>query len=210
MVVEKTSISQKKGVVSLRIENVVVSVDFGIPINLDLLQKKYKDIVKKDNFPGLIVKMRSPKATILIFRTGKVILTGLKHSRYAPRIVEKLNKKLENANIEIKSKPIVGIENIVTRGDFHQSLNLDLINLFLKRSIYEPEVFPGIIYKQKEPKICFLIFASGKIICTGAKSEKQIRKNVKKLALDLKKNDVFGSEKQEDFFDQESLDLPDF
>src|SRR6056297_758587 len=112
MVVEKTSISQKKGVVSLRIENVVVSVDFGIPINLDLLQKKYKDIVKKDNFPGLIVKMRSPKATILIFRTGKVILTGLKHSRYAPRIVEKLNKKLENANIEIKSKPIVGIENI--------------------------------------------------------------------------------------------------
>ncbi len=202
---KKKTHHSKKNTVSVRIENVVASIDLGRKINLDMLLGKYSDMVKKKNFPGIIVKIKYPKSTILIFKSGKLVLTGLKMAKYVPIIVEKIINKLENAKIKLKQKPVVKVENIVSRGDFHQRINLDIASLILNRAIYEPEVFPGLIYKRTDPKVCFLIFSSGKIICTGASSEDVIKKSIKNLAIKLKKNDVLGRKKK----DFESINLDD-
>ena len=199
--------SKSKNKVSLRIENVVASVRISNYIPLDTLLEKYKDIEKKDNFPGLIVKMKHPKATILIFSSGKMVLTGIRLPKHIPIVVEKIRNKIEGADITLDMKPIIKVENIVVRGDFHTQINLDLTSLALNRAIYEPEVFPGLIYKVTEPdKICFLIFSSGRIICTGANKESIIKREVKRLALQLKSFKVLGPINKE-LMETDKLDL---
>jgi transcription initiation factor TFIID TATA-box-binding protein len=189
--------------VSLRIENVVVSARISDYLPLDILLDKYNDIEKKNTFPGLVVKVKNPKATILIFSSGKMVLTGLRLPKYAPIVVEKIRKKIEGANISLTMEPILKVENIVVKGDFHTQINLDLTFLGLNQATYEPEVFPGIIYKVNVPdKICFLIFSSGRIICTGAKKISIIKREVKQLALKLKALGVLGAP-------EKNLDLAD-
>ena len=162
---------------------------------------------KKKNFPGLVAKIFNPKATVLIFASGKLVCTGVRLPRNIPVVVKKIISKIEKDGIKIEKEPIVKIENIVVRGDFHQSINLDITSLLLTSAIYEPEVFPGLIYKITDPKICFLIFSSGRIIVTGSNNEEIIKKSVKKLAITLKKNGVLGDKeiKEED----DDLDLLD-
>ena len=183
---QKSGSNSKKNKVSLRIENVVASINLGCELPLEKILDKYKDIEKKKNFPGLVAKIFSPKATVLIFASGKLVCTGVRLPRNIPVVVKKIISKIEKADIEIKNEPIVKIENIVVRGDFHQSINLDITSLLLTSAIYEPEVFPGLIYKITDPKICFLIFSSGKIIVTGSNDEEIIKKSVKKLSITLK------------------------
>ena len=75
----------------------------------------------------------------------------------------------------------------------NKSLSLDLTSLFLDRVIYEPEVFPGLIYKVKKPDpICFLIFSSGRVICTGANKIEVVKREVKTLAISLKEEGLLG------------------
>ena len=205
---EKESKSNsKKNKVSLRIENVVASINLGCELPLDKILEKYKDIEKKNNFPGLVAKIYRTKATILIFASGKLVVTGVRLPTQIPTVVDIIINKIKKADIEIENDPIVKIENIVVRGDFHQSINLDITSLILDSAIYEPEVFPGLIYKITDPKICFLIFSSGRIIVTGSNNEDTIKKSVKKLAITLKNNGVLGDNKVKEEADLDLLDL---
>ncbi|WP_457559526.1 TATA-box-binding protein [Candidatus Harpocratesius sp.] len=180
----------------LRIENIVATINLHCPINLTILAEKFKDIEKKENFPGVITKFSKPKATLLIFSSGKIVVTGVRLEKHIPIIMEKTLKKLSLAGITLTSEPDIRIENMVGRADFQTKINLDLSSLMLERAIYEPEVFPGLIYKIPEPnKICFLIFSSGKVICTGANNLATIQSSLKKLAIQLKKNDLFNTGK---------------
>ena len=205
---QESDLNSKKNKVSLRIENVVASINLGCELPLEKILDKYKDIEKKKNFPGLVAKIFSPKATILIFASGKLVCTGVRLPRNIPVVVKKIIGKIEKAGIKIEKEPIVKIENIVVRGDFHQSINLDITSLLLTSAIYEPEVFPGLIYKITDPKICFLIFSSGRIIVTGSNNEDTIKKSVKKLAITLKKNGVLGDNKNKEE-EEDELDLLD-
>ncbi|MHA1619139.1 MAG: TATA-box-binding protein [Promethearchaeota archaeon] len=192
--------SQKKprNSVTLRIENIVATVTTNTTIDLDKLLLKYSDIERKNNFPGLITKFSKPKATLLIFSSGKIVLTGVKLEKHIPAIVEKILDKFDKAGIQIDGIPEVKIENLVGRTDFKTKINLDISSLILERAIYEPEVFPGLIYKLKKPeKICFLIFSSGKVICTGANNIKSMTVSLKDLASKLKKNGLIGGKKAE-------------
>ncbi len=207
---QKPSSNSKKNKVTLRIENVVASINLGCELALYKILEKYKDIEKKNNFPGLVAKINNPKATVLIFASGKLVCTGVRLPRNIPVVVKKIISKIKKADIAIENEPIVKIENIVVRGDFHQSINLDVTSLILNSAIYEPEVFPGLIYKVTDPKICFLIFSSGRIIVTGSNNEEIIKKSVKKLAINLKKNGVLGDqEKIEEEEEEDDLDLLD-
>lgn len=197
-----SEIEPKKNIVTLKIENVVASVRISSYLNLDLLIERYRDVEKKENFPGLVIKIKKPKSTILIFRSGKMVITGTKNIKNIPIIVEKVVKRLTATGCELDMEPEIKVENIVASGDFHTPINLDLTSITLERTIYEPEVFPGLIYKVPVPKVCFLIFSSGKIICTGAKYEAKIRIAVRDLAVKLKEADILG---RKDNFD--GLDL---
>lgn len=201
----KSSTSSSPNKITLTVENIVASVDVNTYIDLSVLLERYKDIEKKDNFPGAIVKLMKPRATILIFSSGKLVITGVKLVKYISIIVEKTIRKLQEAGIEIHEDPIVSVENIVCRADFGCSINLDITSLTLNSAIYEPEVFPGLIYKVTDPyKICFLIFTSGKVICTGAKDLKIIKQATKDLAIELKDNNVLDARKDNS---EEKLDL---
>ncbi len=176
--------------ISLKIENVVASVRLASYIELETLTSQFTDVEEKTNFPGLVIKLKKPKSTILLFRSGKVVITGTKSVKSLAVIVAKVRKRLIDLGIDLDTEPKIKVENVVSSGSFDVPINLDLTSLTLDRTIYEPEVFPGLIYKVDEPKVCFLIFSSGKIICTGAKNNKDIVTAVRDLAVTMRDSGV--------------------
>ena len=172
--------------------NIVASVRFDIEklVDLNLIAMSNKNIeYNPDTFPGLILRLQKPKSTILVFSTGKLVLTGLKKEKDVKPITQKVIKIIERSGAVIKSEPEIKIQNIVASGDLNLKLNLDLMSISLERALYEPEVFPGLIYRMKEPKVVFLIFASGKIVCVGAKSEDDVKVAVQNLLNEIQELD---------------------
>lgn len=177
--------------VLLTIENIVASMDINREIDLSILLEKYRDIEKKTNFPGVIVRLNKPKSTILIFSSGKLIITGVKEIHFLNVIADKIKTKLKNAGILLNKKPILKVVNIVCKIKMCCYINLDAASLVLNSSIYEPEVFPGLIYKVSKPSnMCFLLFTSGNIICTGSKILEHTKQATKKLAILLRKEQL--------------------
>ena len=105
------------------------------------------------------------------------------------RTTNKLNKLIpfQKINVKIKIKPIINIQNIVASGSVGMDLNLNTLAMKLENTEYEPEQFPGLVYKLEEAKATFLLFSNGKIVCTGTKSEKEVNAALDKLILRLKK-----------------------
>lgn len=180
--------SSEKG--KLQIQNVVASVSFDEEIDLEKVSAAFRDVESKDNFPGLVLRLKKPKATILLFKSGKMVLTGLKRREDAPVVVQKIFKRLADIDIKVETQPNISIQNIVASGDLGKMIDLDSAATCLNNAIYEPEVFPGLILRREDPKACFLIFSSGKIVCTGMKEKKDIIMVVKELATTLKKMDL--------------------
>ncbi|MHA1380009.1 MAG: TATA-box-binding protein [Candidatus Helarchaeota archaeon] len=181
---------------SYKVVNIVASVNLKDKIDLYRIARKYKDISwNPERFPGLIMRISKPKSCILVFHTGKMVVTGLSKENAVQDVVNDVIKKIRGAGVEIKSEPIIKIQNVVASGDIGSDINLDLVSILLKRSIYEPEVFPGLIYRMNEPKAAFLIFSSGKIVVAGAKNEEIIKEGIKKLRTQLKELDLIEEKK---------------
>ena len=70
------------------------------------------------------------------------------------------------------------IENIVASANLNADIDLYALARELDNVEYEPEQFPGAILKLKDPKTSLLVFKNGKMICTGAKSEKEVRRAI--------------------------------
>ncbi len=166
-----------------KIENVVATVVVEITENIDLniIASKHEDVeYNPERFPGLVMRILKPKATILIFSTGKMVVTGMRKASEADRVVEKVLKNIRKAGIKV-SNPEITIQNIVASGDLHTNIDLNMAAIVMEYAMYEPEVFPGLIYRMQEPKTVFLIFSTGRIVCTGAKKKEIVREAVKKL-----------------------------
>ncbi|RLI34275.1 TATA box-binding protein, partial [Candidatus Bathyarchaeota archaeon] len=73
------------------------------------------------------------------------------------------------------------IQNIVASANLGGMIDLEKAAYTLGRTMYEPEQFPGLIYRMDDPKVVILLFASGKLVCTGAKKESEVYEAVKKL-----------------------------
>jgi len=166
-----------------KIENVVATVVVEITekIDLNIIARKHADVeYNPERFPGLVMRILKPKATILIFSTGKMVVTGMRKASEADRVVEKVLKNIRKAGIKV-SNPEITIQNIVASGDLHTNIDLNMAAIVMEYAMYEPEVFPGLIYRMQEPKTVFLIFSTGRIVCTGAKKKEIVREAVKKL-----------------------------
>jgi transcription initiation factor TFIID TATA-box-binding protein len=166
-----------------KIENVVATVVVEITEKIDLNQiaRKYPEVeYNPERFPGLVMRIEKPRATILIFSTGKMVVTGLRKAAEAPRVVEKVVKNIRKAGIKASNQKIT-IQNIVASGDLHTNIDLNMAAIVMDSAMYEPEVFPGLIYRMQEPKTVFLIFSTGRIVCTGAKKKEIVREAVSKL-----------------------------
>ena len=181
--VDEASEADKKEGLDYKIENVVATVVVEITekIDLNIIARKHADVeYNPERFPGLVMRILKPKATILIFSTGKMVVTGLRKANEAGQVVEKVLKNIRKAGIKV-SNPEITIQNIVASGDLHTNIDLNMAAIVMEYAMYEPEVFPGLIYRMQEPKTVFLIFSTGKIVCTGAKKKEIVREAVKKL-----------------------------
>ncbi|MHA1235076.1 MAG: TATA-box-binding protein, partial [Promethearchaeota archaeon] len=181
--VDEASEADKAAGLDYKIENVVATVVVEITekIDLNIIARKHADVeYNPERFPGLVMRILKPKATILIFSTGKMVVTGLRKASEAGRVVEKVLKNLKKAGISV-SNPEITIQNIVASGDLHTNIDLNMAAIIMEYAMYEPEVFPGLIYRMQEPKTVFLIFSTGRIVCTGAKKKEIVREAVKKL-----------------------------
>ncbi len=179
---EASEIEKREGL-DYKIENVVATVVVEITekIDLNIIARKHADVeYNPERFPGLVMRIEKPKATILIFSTGKMVVTGLRKATEAGRVVEKVVKNIRKAGI-IVSNPEITIQNIVASGDLHTNIDLNMAAIVMEYAMYEPEVFPGLIYRMQEPKTVFLIFSTGRIVCTGAKKKEIVKEAVKKL-----------------------------
>ena len=166
-----------------KIENVVATVIMEITEKIDLTKilSKCEDVeYNPERFPGLIMRINEPKATFLIFTTGKMVITGLRRADDASLAVKKVIKYIKKAGINV-SNPEITIQNIVASGDLHIYIDLNMAAVVMENVMYEPEVFPGLIYRMGDPKTVFLIFSTGKVVCTGAKNKKIVRDAFLKL-----------------------------
>ena len=166
-----------------KIENVVATVSLEITEKIDLTQiaRRQTDVeYNPERFPGLIMRIKKPKATILVFSTGKMVVTGMRKASEAEPVAIKVLKNLRKAGFKL-SNPKITIQNVVASGDLHVNVDLNMAVIVLDNVMYEPEVFPGLIYRMQEPKSVFLIFSTGKIVCTGAKSREIVEEALLKL-----------------------------
>ncbi|MEE9376412.1 MAG: TATA-box-binding protein [Candidatus Lokiarchaeia archaeon] len=179
------------------IQNIVVKDDlsFEEKINLKELSTKISNTeYNPDRFPGLFIRYTQPKCVIIFFRNGKLILMGLKSFNQIDLVIKRLIFKLNDIFEDqidpnsIKTK----IVNIVITANFYKKINLNLAVLKLDNSIYEPEVFPGLVYKTSIPiKSVFLIFSTGKIVSTGISEKIMIEPALKHLGNLLNAKDLF-------------------
>jgi len=187
-----------------KIENVVATVVVEITEKIDLNQiaRRHADVeYNPERFPGLVMRIEKPRATILIFSTGKMVVTGLRQASEAERVVDKVVKNIRKAGIKL-ANPEITIQNIVASGDLHTNIDLNMAAIVMEYAMYEPEVFPGLIYRMQDPKTVFLIFSTGRIVCTGAKKKEIVREAVLKLnqevrELGVAKKDISESEYQD-------------
>ena len=140
-----------------------------------------------EQFPGLIYRIKEPKTATLLFRSGKVVCTGAKSLDQVKLAIDKVTTQIRKAGISLDSEPKIEVQNIVASSDLGQKINLNVIaiTLGLERVEYEPEQFPGLVYRLDEPKVVLLIFGSGKLVCAGARIPQDIEKAVDKLTKEL-------------------------
>jgi transcription initiation factor TFIID TATA-box-binding protein len=188
-----------------KIENVVATVTLDIKekIDLNIIARKYADVeYNPERFPGLVMRIQKPKATILVFSTGKMVVTGMRRADEAEEVVEKVIKRVKKAKIEVQNPRIV-IQNIVASGDLHTNIDLNLAAVVMEYAMYEPEVFPGLIYRMQTPKTVFLIFSTGRIVCTGGKTKEIVAEAVEKLAYQVLE---YGVTKSEDDWEMDEFE----
>ena len=167
----------------MKIENVVASTEVGQPLVLeDLLNVLEKSEYEPDQFPGLVYRMKDPNVASLIFSSGKIVCVGANSAKKAKDGTKKIVEKISKANPKVNADNLdISIQKIVAAIKLNDGLQLDELAFQLEGSEYEPEQFPGLVYRIYDPKAVFLLFSSGRVVCAGAKSSHYIKKAIKSL-----------------------------
>jgi len=158
---------------------------------LNAVVKGYPGVeYRPEQFPGLVFRLKRPKTATLIFNSGKMVCTGAKSEKESKRAVMKVIRELKKSGIIIIGKPELKIQNIVASANLAGLIDLERSAYSLGRTMYEPEQFPGLIYRMDEPKVVILLFASGKLVCTGATKEEDVYEAVTKLHKNLEEKEL--------------------
>ncbi len=181
----------KKEKTGIKIVNIVVSSSLEHDVPLEKMAATLSNTeYNPEQFPGLVIRIKDPKTSALIFSSGKIVCTGARNMADVDASIKKIIKSLEKINIKIKIKPIIEIQNMVASGSIGMDLNLNILAMKLTNAEYEPEQFPGLVYKlggkEGPDRATFLLFSNGKIVCTGTKSEDDAHVAVDKLIKTLK------------------------
>ncbi len=172
---------------SLKVQNIVATTSLGKPISLTKLARTQSNTeYNPETFPGLILRVKKPKSAVLVFTSGNLVCTGTKSIQQVKQVIDIVIKQLRKINVKITDKPKINVQNIVASGSINLMLNLNLLALELENTEYEPEQFPGLVYKLEEPTATFLLFSNGKLVCTGTKNKQQLDDSMKQLIKNIK------------------------
>ena len=174
--------------VNIEIVNIVVTTDLNHKLDLEKIASTLSHVeYNPEQFPGLVMRIKEPKTSALLFTSGRVVCTGAKSVAYAKKAIYKIIDSLKKVNVKITTEPVLKIQNLVGSGELGFNLNLNKLAMKLHNTEYEPEQFPGLVYKIKSPfHASFLLFSNGKIVCTGTKSKEEMEKCLELLVKDLK------------------------
>ena len=171
----------------IRIENIVATVTLDQGLDLGAIARSIPNVeYDPEEFPGLALRLDNPKLTALVFSTGKMVITGAKSTQMLIKGFKRILRLFYKHGILITGKPRVQIQNVVASANLNAEVNLEIAAEQLDNVMYEPEQFPGLIYKMDDPKVVLLIFSSGKMVITGAKSEEEVAQAVRNIYEKLK------------------------
>ena len=167
---------------NLKVQNIVATTSLGKPISLTkLARSKSKTEYNPEQFPGLVLRIQKPKSAVLVFSSGNLVCTGTKSVAQVREVIKQVIEQIGKIGVKITKKPKIVVQNIVASGSIDLTLNLNLLALQLENTEYEPEQFPGLVYKLTEPTATFLLFSNGKLVCTGTKSRQQLEDAMEQL-----------------------------
>ncbi len=165
----------------------MASITLNQKLNLEKIAERVPNAeYSPEQFPGLVLRISRPKTATLIFSSGKMVCTGAKSEEEVYKAVKTIIRILRSHGIDVRGEPIIEIQNIVASANLKTLVDLEKAAYLLENSMYEPEQFPGLIYRMEDPKVVLLIFSSGKVVCTGARKEEEVKEAVNKLYNKLK------------------------
>jgi len=166
----------------LKVQNIVATASLGKDVSLTKLARTNPNTeYKPATFPGLVLRIKQPKSAVLVFSSGNLVCTGTKSIAQVREVIQQVIKQLRKIGVNVTIKPKINVQNIVASGSIDLSLNLNLLSLELENTEYEPEQFPGLVYKLEDPTATFLLFSNGKLVCTGTKNKEQLDESMKQL-----------------------------
>jgi transcription initiation factor TFIID TATA-box-binding protein len=170
----------------IEVQNVVASATFDRRLPLDRIAIYLENTeYEPEQFPGLVYRLEDPKAAALLFGSGKIVCTGTKSPEQAEEATHKIIDELREADVDIGNKPEITVQNIVASSQLDGTLNLNRIAFELVGTEYEPEQFPGLVYRLDDPEVVFLLFSSGNLVCTGGRTYEDVREGLQRLEENL-------------------------
>jgi len=174
--------------VEITVQNIVASTKFAEKLDLDVIAQTIKEAeYEPEQFPGLIYRIKEPKTATLLFTSGAANCTGAKSIEDVKANIKIISNKLEKMGVEVYKDHEIVIQNIVATSYIGGELNLSevAVSLGLENVEYEPEQFPGLVYRLTDPKVALLLFGSGKLVCAGAKKVEEVYTAVDKVIKEL-------------------------
>uniref|UniRef100_H3G670 TATA-box-binding protein n=1 Tax=Phytophthora ramorum TaxID=164328 RepID=H3G670_PHYRM len=162
--------------------NVVGTVDLKTPLDLKTIALHARNAeYNPKRFSAVIMRLRDPKTTALIFGSGKIVITGGTSEDSCRLAARKFTRVIQKLNFPAKFTEFK-VRNVMGTCDIRFPIRLEgLLNDHARFSSYEPELFPGLIYKLVEPKLTLLIFVSGKIVLCGARDSNHLHQAIDKM-----------------------------
>jgi transcription initiation factor TFIID TATA-box-binding protein len=173
------------------VTNVVASAILKSTIDIDAVVVAYPNAeYRPERFPGVVLRLQRPKSVILLFHTGKLVCTGATSTAQAQKAIQYIVRQLQKNGIIKQPDVSITIQNVVATGSVGGKVDLEKAAFLLDRTLYEPEQFPGLIYRMEAPRVVMLIYVTGRIVCVGAKKEQEIHDAVHQLHHQLKLNSL--------------------
>jgi len=173
-----------------QIVNVVGSGKIGVELDVQALAKDIDAAVVKlsgESYSNRVVYLRDREngAMATVFRSGSYHITGAASVEETEAVKEWMMERLHALGIDVE--PTFDVNNVVVVGDLERDINLNqlVVWLGLGKAEYEPEQFPGVIYRPPDVSCVFLIFGSGRVVVTGAKSSEVAFDGFEKLRVEL-------------------------
>ncbi|XP_047509641.1 TATA-box-binding protein [Pieris napi] len=164
---------------SIKLQNCVATVSLGCELNLlEIYRRTRYSEYNPARFHGVVMKILEPRATALVFRSGKIVCTGAKNehdayisTRKFARIVQKLGFPVKFLNYKV--------QNFIATADLRFPIRLEALQQAHGQfASYEPELFPGLVYRMVRPRVVLLIFVNGKMVITGGKCRSEINESL--------------------------------